>query len=102
MNNTKAFQANTDDIRKRTVESFENAADSVRAAGAQTADTISDLANEAGEKLDSTALFVRDFGDDFLGDLRHKVRRNPIGSLAVATAFGILAGFSWRGSRRGA
>jgi ElaB/YqjD/DUF883 family membrane-anchored ribosome-binding protein len=100
MNNTKSFEDKADGIRERTAESLESAADSVRAAGNESANAISGLANEAGEKLDSTATYVRSFpGGHLLSDLRHNVRRNPVGSLAVAAAVGILAGFACRGSR---
>ena len=102
MNDTKSFCADkADGVRKRTAESLESAADSVRAAGDESADVISDLANEAGQKLDSTATYVRTFaGGDVLAGLRHTVRRNPVGGLALATAVGVVAGFLWRASGR--
>jgi ElaB/YqjD/DUF883 family membrane-anchored ribosome-binding protein len=100
MNNTKSFEDKADGIRERTAESLESAADSVRAAGDNSADAISGLANHAGKKLDSTATYVRAFaGGHLLSDLRDNVRRNPVGSLTVATAVGLLAGFACRGSR---
>jgi ElaB/YqjD/DUF883 family membrane-anchored ribosome-binding protein len=87
------------DIRKRTVETLESAAESVRAAGHDGADAINNLAADAGERLDSTADYVRTFADgDVLGNLRQTVRRNPVGSLAVASAIGLLAGITWRSS----
>ena len=100
MNNMKSFEDKAESVRSRTAESLESAADSVRAAGNESADAIGDLANQAGKKLDSTALYVREFPADLLCDLRHKVRRNPVGSLALATAIGVVAGFSWRASAR--
>ena len=100
MTNLK-IEEKMDGARIRTAESLESAADSVRAAGAEGARAIGDLANEAGEKLESTATCVRTFtGDDVLGNLRHTVRRNPVGSLAFAAAVGVVAGFSWRSSCR--
>jgi ElaB/YqjD/DUF883 family membrane-anchored ribosome-binding protein len=105
--NIKSFQDKADDVRKRTADTLESAADSIRAAGNESADTIHDIANGAGKKLDSTAGFVRTacvkapFGSGkILGSVRHSVRRNPVGSLAIAAAVGVVAGFSCRSSGR--
>lgn len=87
----------TDSVRRRTVESLESAADSVRAAGDRGAGAISDLANGTGEKLDSTATYVRTF--DVFHGMKCAVRRNPVACLALATAVGLIAGFSLRRSR---
>lgn len=101
MHNAKSCEDKANGVGERAAKSLESAADAVRAAGDESADAISGLANEAGEKLDSTAICVRAFaGGDLLGDLRHKVRRNPVGSLALAAAIGIVAGISWRASGR--
>jgi ElaB/YqjD/DUF883 family membrane-anchored ribosome-binding protein len=99
MHNVKSFVDRVEDVRDRTADSLESAADSVRAAGDESAGTITGLANDAGEKLDSTADYVRAFaGGDLLGDLRLNVRRNPVRSLALAAAIGLVAGFAWRAS----
>jgi ElaB/YqjD/DUF883 family membrane-anchored ribosome-binding protein len=101
MNNARSFEDQTAGVRERTAESLESAADSIRAAGDEGASTISDLANEAGEKLDSTASYVRTFAQgDVLAGVRHTVRSNPMGSLALAAAVGLVAGFSWHASAR--
>jgi hypothetical protein len=101
MNNAKSFDNKTDNIRRRTAESLESAADSVRFAGNESAGVIGDLANEAGKKLDSTATYVRTFaGGDALAGLRNSIRRNPMGSLALASAVGVLAGLTCRYSGR--
>lgn len=85
------------DIRERTAESFESAADSVRSAGTHGASMISDLADRAGEKLDSTATYVRGLdGDDLVTTLRRTVRRHPVGSMVLAIAVGVVAGASYR------
>jgi ElaB/YqjD/DUF883 family membrane-anchored ribosome-binding protein len=101
MNNTKSFEDKVDGVRQHTAESLEDAADSVRAAGSESADAISDLANGAGQRLDSTATYVRTFanGELFRG-FRHTVRRNPVGSVALATAAGLVAGLAWRAACR--
>ena len=97
MKNSQSFEEKAAGVRERAAESLESAADSVRAAGDEGADAIGGLANRAGQKLDSTATYVRAFpGGDLLGDLRHNVRRNPVASLALASAIGLVAGISWR------
>jgi len=90
MSNINAFEDKADDVRKRAAESLESAADSVRAAAA-----------DAGKKLHSTAAFVRPGAKrERLVGLRNSVRRNPMRSLALATAVGIVAGFTCRAASR--
>jgi len=104
MNNAKShsgqpgvIEETMEEVRARAADSLESAADSVRTAGNQGASAISDLAYGAGAKLDSSAAYVRTFdGEDILGGLRHAVRRHPVGSLALATAVGLVAGFACR------
>ncbi len=93
ISNMKSLEDKADFLRKRAAESLETAADSVRAG----AGALSDLANDAGKKLHSTAAFVRpgSKAEKFLG-LRNSIRRNPMRSLAMATALGLLAGFTFR------
>ena len=92
--NLKSFGDKADEVRIRTAESLESAADSVRAAGSEGAEAISGLAKGAGKTLDDGATRVRSFtGIDVIGDLRSTVRRNPVGSLAIAVAVGLIAGF---------
>jgi ElaB/YqjD/DUF883 family membrane-anchored ribosome-binding protein len=90
MSNIKSLEDKADDVRKRAADSLESAAQSVRAA-----------ANDAGKKLNSTAAFVRPGArrETLLG-LRNSVRRNPMRSLAVATALGLVAGFTCRSTAR--
>ncbi len=101
MNNMKAFEERVDSMRMNTAEKLESAADSVRAAGTESAKSIGDLANGAGQKLDATAGQVRAFRQtDLLAGLVQTVRRNPMGSLVIASAVGLIAGFSFRGACR--
>jgi hypothetical protein len=101
MNNAKSSEDKADGVRERAAESLESAADSVRAAGEESACTITDLAKEACEKLDSTASYVRTFTQgDVLARVRHPVRSNPVGSLSLAFAAGPVAGFSWHAAGR--
>ena len=106
--NTQTFHEDmTDTVLNRAAESLESAADSVRSAGDQAADSvrtaghqgaaaINGLANDAGERLDSTANSVRTF--DMFGEVKRAVRHKPFESLALATAVGLVAGFSLRRS----
>lgn len=101
--NLKSLGDKADDIRKRAADTLESAAESVRTAGNQGADTIHEFAGEAGKKLDSTAKYVRKacvkraFGaEKTFGGFLSSIRRNPLRSLALATAVGVVAGFSCR------
>jgi ElaB/YqjD/DUF883 family membrane-anchored ribosome-binding protein len=81
-------------------DSLEAAADTVRSAADDSVHKINDLANQAGKKLDSTATCVRSWGGGSLfRGLRRKVNRNPLQSLAVAAAVGLVAGVSWKTTR---
>src|SRR4051812_15871116 len=104
--NVRAMADKADDIRKRTADSLESAADSVRNAGKHGAETIHELTDQAGKKLETTATIVRKacvrraFGTDRLFSwFRNSVRRSPVQSIAIATALGLVAGFSLRSSR---
>lgn len=89
-----------DTVRESTAESIESAAESVRAAGNQGAQAISGLANDAGEKLDSTADYVRNLATgDMFGEFRQNVCRHPVASVTLAAAIGLLAGVTCRRSR---
>jgi ElaB/YqjD/DUF883 family membrane-anchored ribosome-binding protein len=97
----RSFGDKAEEIRKRAADSLESAADSVREAGSQGADTIHDFADQAGKKLDSTASYVRKTCVEakLFGSLRGSVRRNPLQSLALAGAVGLVAGFCLRPGR---
>jgi ElaB/YqjD/DUF883 family membrane-anchored ribosome-binding protein len=88
----KACRSRTSGVCERAADSLESAADSIRSVGDQSATTISDLAEEAGEKLDLTATRVRKFGNGF--NFNNVVTRHPVASVAVAAAAGLIAGFS--------
>jgi ElaB/YqjD/DUF883 family membrane-anchored ribosome-binding protein len=85
--NVKSFADKADDMRKQTADSFSSAAESVRTAG-----------KDAGRKLDSAASCIRDF--EMLGGLREQIRQNPVRSIAVATALGLVAGIAVRSCNR--
>ena len=101
MTNLQSIEDKAEDLRKRTASKLESAADTVRTAAHQSADTITGIADDAGKKLDSTAAFIRKtcFQETMLGGFRKSVRRNPMTSLAVATAVGLVAGFTCRATR---
>ena len=84
------------DLRRRAAESLESAADSIRHAADGSADTITDFADAAGEKLDASACYVRHFaGGDIFSGVKRTVRQRPVESIALATAAGLLTGFLW-------
>jgi ElaB/YqjD/DUF883 family membrane-anchored ribosome-binding protein len=97
---SKTLEEKAGEMGTRVAESLESAADSVRAVANDTTAKINDLANQTGKKLDSTACRVRTIANvKMLGGLRSKVNQNPLRSLMVATAIGVVAGFSWRAAR---
>jgi ElaB/YqjD/DUF883 family membrane-anchored ribosome-binding protein len=90
------IEETTNGVRQQAAESLERAAESVRSAGDQGAAALSDLTNGAGEKLDSGANLIRNFdGDDLVTELRRAIKRNPVASLALGTAIGLIAGFAF-------
>jgi ElaB/YqjD/DUF883 family membrane-anchored ribosome-binding protein len=96
----KSLEEQDQGVRATVADTLESAADSVRSAANDSIHKINDLANDAEMKLDSTASCVRTWaGGKLVGNLRSKIHRNPVGSLAVAAAIGLLAGVSWKTSR---
>jgi hypothetical protein len=94
------LEEKADGLRIKVADKLESAARSVRAVADEGASTLNDIANQAGRKLDTSAARVRHFaGGRTIGGFRHKIRANPIRSIAVATALGVIAGISWRASR---
>lgn len=100
--NLRAVSERAEEIRDRAAHSLENAADTIRGAGNQSADAITGFTNEAGRKLDSTAAVVRKpcLRSRAITGFRGAIRRNPIGSLAIAATIGLVAGFSCRAACR--
>ena len=93
----ETIQEEMNGFRQHAAESFEDAAESVRSAGDQGAAALSDLTNGAGERLDAGATLIRNFDeDDLIADLRRAIKRNPVGSLALGAAIGLIAGFALR------
>jgi hypothetical protein len=101
MDNVKAFQSTAGSVQQRTAETLESAADFVRTTAGEGADSLTGLAKEAGKKLDSTATYVRGIAPvDPLCGVRNRVRRNPVGSLAIAAGVGMVVAMFCRPSRR--
>lgn len=97
---TKNMEQKARDARDKVADTLESAADTVRSAADDGVHRINDLANQAGKRLDSTASCVRGWaGGNLFGGLRKKVNQNPLRSLAVAVAVGLIAGVSWKASR---
>jgi ElaB/YqjD/DUF883 family membrane-anchored ribosome-binding protein len=85
--------------RDAVADKLEAAADTVRSAADDSVHKINDLANQAGKKLDCGAKRVRSMPGNLFVDLRRKVNRRPLQSLAVAAAIGLVAGVSWKATR---
>ncbi|HEY4084515.1 MAG TPA: hypothetical protein VGM43_01195 [Bryobacteraceae bacterium] len=100
--NLKAISEKAEEIRDRAAHSLENAADTIRSAGSQSADAITGLTGGAGRKLDSTAAMVRNpcLRTRAITGFRGAIRRNPMLSLGVAAAIGLAAGLSCRAAHR--
>ena len=96
--NIKAFGEKAEEIRQRTADSLESAADTVRGAGNESAEAITGFTGEAARKLHSTAAIVRNpcLQNRLLSGVRSGIRRHPVKSLALAAAFGLVAGFTCR------
>lgn len=103
VSNIRAIGEKADHIRQRTADSLESAADTVRDAGNHSAEAIAGFTGEAGRRLDSTAAMVRNtctVRNKMFGGMLNVVRRNPVRSIAVATAVGLVAGYSCRAATR--
>lgn len=91
--NTETMGEKVENIRTRTAETLESAADTMR----ETAATINSAAKQTGRKLDTSASFVRSCttGKMFT-PLSNAIRKKPFQSLAIATALGLICGFTCR------
>jgi len=100
--NLKGISEKAEEIRDRAAHSLENAADTIRNAGTQSADAITGITGGAGRKLDSTAAMVRNpcLRSRAMTGFRSAIRRNPMLSLGVAAAIGLAAGISCRAAYR--
>jgi ElaB/YqjD/DUF883 family membrane-anchored ribosome-binding protein len=88
------------EIRTKVADTLESAAQSVRAAADEGASALSDFADHASKKLDNGAASIRSFARrKTRRSLRDKVRANPMRSLAVVVAVGLVAGITWRSAR---
>jgi ElaB/YqjD/DUF883 family membrane-anchored ribosome-binding protein len=95
-----ALQEKADCIRTKVADKLESAAHSIRASADEGASTLHDMADRAGKKLDGGAANVRNFARrKTIGGFRSRVRANPLRSIALATALGLIAGISWRAAR---
>jgi hypothetical protein len=85
-----------DHVRQEAAESLDNAAFTVRSTAARGIDAIDSLAEATAGRLDSTAMYVRNYSP--LGALRSVLRRSPGITLCAGVAAGLLVGFSVRRS----
>jgi ElaB/YqjD/DUF883 family membrane-anchored ribosome-binding protein len=86
-----------DQGRMSTASGLESAASSMRTAAQSSGQAISEFGNTAAERLQSTAMYVREHSvGQMFGDVEEVVRRNPGPSLIAAAAVGFLLGAALR------
>ncbi len=86
-----------DQGRVNAASGLENAADTLRTRAQSGGQAITEFANTAADKLQSTATYMREHdARQMMGDLNEVVRRNPGPSLIAAAAFGFLLGAALR------
>ena len=85
------------EARNETAGGLHAAASSVRNTGRQGSEAIGNLANNAADKLDATALCVESYDPrDAITGLRRVISRHPARSVVIATAIGFFAGCAIR------
>src|SRR4029079_9311019 len=85
------------EARNETAGGLQQAASSVRNTGRQGSEAIGNLANNAADKLDATALCVESYDPrDAITGLRRVISRYPARSLVIATTIGLFAGCAIR------
>src|SRR5436305_14490909 len=86
-----------DQGRISTASGLETAANSLRSSAQTGGQAISQFANTAADKLQTTASYMREHSvGQMYGDVEHVVRRNPGPSLIAAAAVGFLLGAALR------
>jgi ElaB/YqjD/DUF883 family membrane-anchored ribosome-binding protein len=86
-----------DQGRISTASGLESAASSMRSAAQSGGQAITQFANTAADRLQSSAVYVREHSvGEMFGDVEEVVRRNPGPSLIAAAAVGFLLGAALR------
>ena len=93
----RAASRTADDTRGFTADTMHETAKSVRHHGQASGDAIKDMADEAADRFDSGARYVR--AHDFRGMARDFVRGNPGLSLLAAVAAGFVIATALSGRR---
>jgi ElaB/YqjD/DUF883 family membrane-anchored ribosome-binding protein len=78
------------DLMRRVVQGAHATIDRLADTAAPAVSRLQDSVSGAGGKLQSGADHVREMGDEWAESLRTTVRENPIASVAVALAAGML------------
>lgn len=86
-----------DQGRISTASGLESAANSLRSSAQTGGDAITQFANNAADRLQTTASYMREHSvGQMYGDVEQVVRRNPGPSLIAAAAVGFLLGAALR------
>lgn len=78
------------DLMRRVVQGAHATIDRLADTAAPVVGRLQDSVSGAGSKLQNSADHVREMGDEWAESLRTTVRENPIASVAVALAAGML------------
>lgn len=93
----RAASQKADDTRRVAADTMQDAAKSVRHRGQASSDAISGVANEAADRVEAGARYVRT--NDFRGMVGDMVRRNPGVTLIAAIAAGFALGSALGGRK---
>ena len=97
MNRKHKLVETMEHAREETVQSLESAASTVRSTAAHGIHALDNLAEGTAGRLDSTAMYVRQYHP--VSDMQNAMQRNPGLTLCLGIAAGFFAGISLRRAR---
>jgi len=98
----RAAVDNIDRNVRNAAGAFESTAGTLRSQAGNAPGKVSDMAQTAATKLDSTAQYLREFDTrEVLSQLEDWTRRNPGIAIFSAAAVGVLIGLSLKRDRSG-
>jgi ElaB/YqjD/DUF883 family membrane-anchored ribosome-binding protein len=87
---TAAAGASGEDLMRRVVQGAHSTIDRLADTAAPAVSKLQESVAGAGNKLHAGADHMREVGDEWAESLRSTVRENPLASVAVALAVGML------------